>query len=465
MTTASITMADSDLAIPLEKGLPLIGCLPEMAKNPIDFFKRLVQKYPDCVEFSVPLTRLALITSAELSHQILVKENSRFRKADRDMKIMGSLLGTGLVTNNQHDSHKVQRKLVQPGFHFRRIEGYAQTMADYSQRYLEDWGDSGTRDISDDMFRLTMYIVSKTLFDTDMEDLSNDSNQIGLAIHEFQRIADSRFNQVFQSPDWLPTPRNLKIKKIRAVLNETMRTMISKRTDEQGNISERGDLLSMLLNAEYEDGSKMSEKQLLDELVTLFIAGHETTSNALTWTFYLIAKHPEIQEKLHAELDQVLDDSSPSFGDLDALTYTEMVIKESMRILPPVWTLNCRQANEEMVLGNYHIPKDKVFFIAPAANHFNPKYFKDPERFDPERFSAENEKKLPRYAYIPFGGGPRVCIGNSFAMMEAKLILATFAQQYKISLDPAQTIDPQPQITLSNKGGMSVNYTKRKRAS
>lgn len=465
MTTASITLANSDLAIPIEKGLPIVGCLPEMAKDPIQFFKRLTKDYPDCVEFKIPLARLALITSADLSHQILVKENSRFRKADRDMKIMGSLLGTGLVTNNNHDSHKIQRKMVQPGFHFRRIQGYADIMADYSQHYLKDWGDKGTRDISDDMFRLTMYIVSKTLFDTDKEDLSDESNQIGLAVHEFQNIADSRFHQIFHSPEWLPTRRNLKIKKIRSFLNATMRTIISKRTDDEGNISERGDLLSMLLNAEYEDGSKMTEDQLLDELITLFIAGHETTSNALTWTFYLIAKHPEIQEKLYAELDLVLGDTPPSFKDLESLTYTEMVIKESMRILPPVWTLNCRQANEDMVLGNYHIPKDKIFFIAPAANHFNPEYFPDPERFDPERFTAENEKKLPRFAYIPFGGGPRVCIGNSFAMMEAKLILATFVQQYKITLDPKQAIEPQPQITLSNKGGMSVNYEKRKQIS
>ena len=311
------------------------------------------------------------------------------------------------------------------------------------------------------MFKLTMYIVSKTLFDINMDSLTNDSNKIGKAIHDFQVIADKRFAQAVQHPEWLPTPNNLRIKRIRKELSATIDKMIESRKGKNGEIRDNGDLMSMLLAAQYDDGSKMDAQQIMDELLTLFVAGHETTSNALTWTLYLLAKNPEAQERLQREVDLALAGETPSFEDLDALKYTEMVIKESMRILPPVWTLNCRQANEDLELGDYLFPKDKVVFVAPFANHYNPRYFPDPERFDPERFSPENEKRLPRFAYIPFGGGPRVCIGNSFAMMEAKLILSTLIKRYRFELHPAQKFEPQSQITLSNKGGMRMRYQKR----
>lgn len=461
MNTASITYSNNHQPIPVDKGVPVLGCLPEMAKDPLSFFRRLTNQYNDCVEFKFPFLNMALVTAPELCHQILVKENGRFRKADRDMKIMSALLGNGLVTNNQHASHKAHRKLVQPGFHFRRIEGYAQTMIEYTDQYLADWPEQGERNVADDMFRLTMYIVSKTLFDIDMNHLSPESKEVGEAMHAFQVIADKRFDQMFQHPDWLPTPNNLKMKQIRKTLDNTIRQMIETRRSEEGDMADKGDLMSLLLEARYEDGSSMSSQQVMDELLTLFVAGHETTSNALTWTLYLLATHPEIQTRLQQELDLALAGDTPAFEDLEALKYTEMVVKESMRILPPVWTINCRQANEDIDLGDYVIPKDKVVFISPYANHFNERYFPDPDRFDPERFTEENEKKLPRFAYIPFGGGPRVCIGNSFAMMEAKLILATLVKRYRFELAPGQKIEPQSQVTLSNKGGMRLRFQKR----
>ena len=461
MATAAITMVDTHRPIPLEKGSPIVGCLPAMAKDPLAFFKGLAEKHPDVVEFRFPNIDMALVTDTNLAQQILIKQTDKFRKSDRDMSIMGVLLGNGLVTNNSQKSHKIQRKLIQPGFHFRRIQDYADTMIDYTDRYLSDWKPEQSRDISDDMFKLTMFIVSKTLFNTNMEDMAQGSDQIGKAIHVFQNITNKRFNQLFQWPEWIPTPNNIKAKKARTVLHQKIDSMLESRKQVDGSVSDAGDLMSMLLNAKYEDGTKMSTQQIMDELLTLFVAGHETTSNALTWTFYLLAKHPEIQQKLFLELDNVLTGNTPTFEDLENLSYTEMVVKEAMRILPSVWTLNCRQANEDTVVGDYLFPKNKVLFISPYANHHNPRFFPNPEVFDPERFTPEREKLLPRFAYIPFGAGPRVCIGNSFAMMEAKLILATIVKRFEFSLCEGQELALQPQITLSNKGGMKLNFKQR----
>ncbi|MDX1451775.1 MAG: cytochrome P450 [Oleiphilaceae bacterium] len=462
MASASITaVANEHDQIPLVKGVPILGCLPEFAKDPLAFFRDLATQHEDIVEFRFGTMDIALVTSASLSHQILVKEVKNFRKADREINILSAFIGNGLVTNNDTNDHKKQRKLVQPGFHFRKIQGYAQTMIDYTDRYLADWENAQRRDISDDMFRLTMYIVSKTLFNTDMEQLENNADTVGDAIGQIQRIADQRFNQLFQIPKWIPTPNNLREKKINASLRTMIRDMIQARTRADGSFEDGDDLMAMLLNARYEDGSAMSEQQIMDELITLFIAGHETTSNSLTWTLYLLSQHRDIQTRLQAELDEVMAGESPTFEDLEKLTYTEMVIKEAMRMFPPAWTLSARQSNSDIVIDGYFIPKDKTLFISPYANHYNPRYFNEPDRFDPERFTPEREKSLPRFAYMPFGAGPRVCIGNSFAMMEAKLILATLVKRFNFELCPDQAIQPQPQITLSNEGGMHMQITAR----
>jgi cytochrome P450 len=476
MSSAAITLIESHQPIPKEKGLPLLGCLPEFARSPLDFFSKLSNNYSDVVEFSLPMIDMALVINGDIAHQILVKEVKSFRKADRDVQIMGTILGKGLVTNNHTEHHRIQRKLVQPGFHFRKIEAYADTMSDYTSQYVSDWT-SGTRNISDDMFKLTMYIVTKTLFDTDMDKMVYGADQIGQTMHTVQTAINSKFNQVFLPPDWLPTPNNIKLKRARKQLNDTIQDIIDTRMREMhapdsetafdkrvislNKTNDKGDMLSMLLQAKYEDGSSMDTQLVMDELITLFVAGHETTSNALTWSFYLLAKNPLIQQKLHMELDQVLGEQDAGFEHINSLVYTEMVIKEAMRMLPPVWTLSNRQANKDIVIGDYLFPKDKVIFISPYANHHNPRYFKEPSVFDPERFSIENEKKIPKHVYIPFGSGPRVCIGQSFAMMEAKIILATIMRRFSFTPGNDQNFDPQAQITLSNKNGMRVNIADR----
>lgn len=458
---------DTQQPVVYEKGLPIIGCLPEFIKSPPEFFSRLANEYEELIEFSFAGMDVVLICDGDLAHQILVKEIKNFRKSDRDALVMGRVLGRGLVTNNNFAHHKMQRKLVQPGFHFRRIQSYAQTMSSYTSEFVRDW-QPGVRDISDEMFKLTLYIVCKTLFNVDMNVMSGEADKIGHTMKVIQDCIDHQFNQMVDLPNWFPSPTNIKLNNSRKILNETISNMIALRREEQkeavsADIEPKHlDMMSMLLDAKYEDGSRMDDQLVMDELINLFVAGHETTSNALTWSIYLLTQNPVIQQKLHEELDQVLGDRDATFEDIEQLSYTEMVVKESMRMLPPAWTLNARQANEDTQIGHYLIPKNKVVFISPYANHRNPKYFDKPNEFKPERFSPENEKSIPKHAYIPFGSGPRVCIGQSFAMMEAKLILATLMNRYKVTLDKGVKFDPQAQITLSNKNGMKVCLEERK---
>lgn len=457
---------ETNQPINYEKGLPVIGCLPEFIKNPPEFFARLAREYDELIEFNFAGMDVALISDPDIAHQILVKEIQNFRKSDRDALIMGRVLGRGLVTNNNFSHHKTQRKLVQPGFHFRRIQSYAQTMSDYTTKFVSSWS-PGVHDISDEMFKLTMYIVCKTLFNVDMNTMSNEADKIGDTLKTVQDSIDHQFNQMVDLPNWFPSPSNIKLNKSRKILNDTISKMIASRRAENALLDNEDsepkhlDMMSMLLEAKYEDGSSMDDQLVMDELITLFVAGHETTSNALTWTIFLLCQNPDIQDKLHKELDRVLENRDACFEDLDKLIYTEMVVKEAMRLLPPAWMLSARQANDDTQVGHYLFPKNKVVFISPYANHHNPKYFENPETFNPERFSPENEKSIPKHAYIPFGSGPRVCIGQSFSMMEAKLILATVLHRFKVRAHADMKFDPQAQITLSNKNGMKVSLEKR----
>jgi cytochrome P450 len=445
----------------LMAGKPFVGNLFDFAKDPLLFMKQAVASGADIVDFKVPGERVSIITSAELSHQILVKHSSDFRKADRDVGVMAHVLGNGLVTNNDYASHKTQRKLVQPSFHFRKIESYAQTMIDYTYSYTEDWPKNHERDVNDDMFRLTLYIVSKTLFNSDVNTMRAEADYIGKAMHSLQVLMNKGFQSMFVLPKWMPMPGHKKLAAAKLKLREAILKMISARTNADGSFNSAEDLLSMLIDARYDDGSKMPEDQLLDELVTLLSAGHETTSNTLSWTLYLIAKNPNVQERLHEEVKSVIGKEKLRFENLSDLTYTEQVIKEAMRLFPPAWTLNTRQANTDIHVGGYFFPKDKHVFISPYANHHNPRYFSEPDQFDPDRFTEENESKLPRYAYMPFGGGNRVCIGNSFAMMENKILLAIMCQGFRFETSEKTKICPQPHVTLSNQDGMHLNVFPR----
>lgn len=439
---------------------PLLGSFMPFAADPPRFLHRLAQENPtaDLVHFTFVGLNSYLVLNPDFVREILVNRVDEFPKSERDHDILSKFIGEGLVTTGG-ETHRRQRKLAQPAFHMKRIAAYAETVVDYTADMLDTWPATGQRDLSQEMYQLTMYIVSKTLFNADKDRMADVADRVGQAIHTLQAVTNNDFRRPVQWPAWLPTADNRARQQARAVLYDTINTLVTDR--RAGGTADTGDLLSMLLLAQDDEGHGMSDEELRDQLVTLFVAGHETTSNALSWTFYLLSQNPSAQAKLYAELDAVLNGRLPTLADLANLPYTNMVIKEAMRIYPPAWLLTGRTAQEETELGGYHIKKGGELMISPYALHRLPQFFPDPERFDPERFTPEREKALPRYAYIPFGGGPRICIGNSFAMMEAQLILATVAQHFHLQLAADQVVDINPQVTLSPLHGLRMDIQPR----
>lgn len=440
-----------------------LGRTKAFVSDPLKMLRGIAQAGDGIVEAPMYVAgNPAYITDADLAHAILVKEYKTFIKAPRSIGILKRVLGMGLVTNNDIEFHKKQRKLAQPGFHFRRIQGFAETMVDYTDKVTSEWRDGEERDISDDMYKLTMYIVLKTLFDTDFEDVKEGADEIAHAIDIAQAVTIKRVRSLVQIPEWMPTKTNRMGQEATQTITRVIDGLIEQRRLPDGSYEDKGDLLSMLLLATYEDGSSMDRQQLRDELVTLFVAGHETTSNAMTWCFYLVATHPDIQERLYQEVSGALGDRLPTLEDLEQLPLTEMVIKETLRMYPPAWALNLRSATETTELGDYVIPAGRPLILSPYLFHYKPKYFPDPMTFDPDRFSPEREQSIHKHAYLPFGSGPRVCIGNSFAMMEARLILAIVVSRFHLELSPDQIVDTHAQITLSAKHGMRLKLSARR---
>ena len=366
---------------------------------------------------------------------MLVKNNRNFIK-DRVTRSELSILGDGLLTSDG-DFWRRQRRLAQPAFHRERVENYAKTMVSYTERMLEDWKVGEERDVHRDMMGLTLEIVAKTLVDAD---IAGDAEKVGEALGEIMAHFSDQGSGVFlrMIPDSVPTPSNLRFRRANKRLEEFIYGIIEKR---RRSGRDTGDLLSMLLHARDEDGSRMSDKQLRDELMTIVMAGHETTAIALSWTFYLLGKHPEVEEKLCSELEATLDGRPPTVEDLPRLSYTDAVIKESMRLYPPAWAIG-REALEDCEIGGFHVPAKTQLFISQYVVHHDPRYFENPEAFAPERWADDLEKRLPKFAYFPFGGGPRLCIGQSFARMEAALLLATIVQNFR--LEPVAWTTPDP---------------------
>ena len=431
--------------VPGPKGIPVLGIMLDLAANPAEFLLRTGIAYGDIARFRLLHFDFYLVTKPDYVQEVLVTQNEKFRKSPRDVAILSKFLGRGiLVTEGTY--HKRQRKLVQPAFHTSRIQNYADTMVDYTRRMIEEWSDGSVQPIDRAMSKLTMEIVAKSLFDADV---TGQAVVVGEAVETLQSIAgmDIRVQNII--PDWLPLAHNRRRAAAGATLDRVIRQVISER--RASGEEDRGDLLSMLLLSEDEHGARMTDQEARDEAVTLFAAGHETTSNAMTWTWYLLSQYPQIATNLYAEVDSVLNGRKATLKDLPNLPYTTMIIKESLRLYPPAWALNVREAAEDVEIDGYLIPKGSSLFVSPYAVQRSPRYFEDPLTFDPERFSPENEKTISRYAYFPFGGGPRVCIGNSFAMMEAQLILATMAQHVSLSLMSDQVVEIDPQVTMGTK--------------
>ncbi|MBZ0280144.1 MAG: cytochrome P450 [Anaerolineae bacterium] len=418
-----------------------------MQRDIMGMFKQLKAKYGDIYTFKIGETYNYIISDPDAMHEVLVTNAKKFYK-DRDMKDtrngLARFLGNGLLTSDG-EFWKRQRRLAAPALHARRIESYAETMVNYTETMLNSWHSGAKLDISKEMSALTMRIVAKTLFDADVSD---QIERVGKAMEAVQSLA----GPPPVIPPWVPTPHEFRLRRAGQTLDDIIYGIIREwhKTGE-----DKGDLLSMLLLAETEDGERMTDQQARDETVTLFLAGHETTANSLNWTFMLLAQHPEVEAKLHAELDAVLAGRSPTLADLERLPYTEMVVKESMRLYPPAWIIG-RQAIEDTEIAGWSVPKGSLVNLVIYLAHHEARWWPEPERFMPERFALENDANINKRAYIPFSSGPRVCIGNSFAMMEARLLLAAIASRYTLSLEPGQQVDMNPMITLNPKNGLPM---------
>jgi cytochrome P450 len=389
-----------------------------------------------------------VISDPALVHEVLVAKHADFHKAKVLRDAVGGFLGNGLLTS-EDDFWRRQRKLAQPAFHHARIAAYADTMAQAAVRVCERWQPGETRDIAHEMMALTLDIVTRTLFGAEV---GAHAKRIGELMVVLLEAANDVINAY--EPLW----EKITQKRARAVL--AAQTELSAIVDgiitrrKQSTQEDNGDLLSMLLNARDDEDRPMSEKQLRDEVMTLFVAGHETTANLLAWTFYFLAKHPDVNAKLRAEI-ATLGGRLPTLQDLATQPYAEMVLKEAMRLYPPAAGAT-REPVRPVTIGGVTFQPGAPVIITTYAMHRNPALFPDPERFDPERFSAENEPKIPKHAYLPFGGGPRVCIGNMFAMMEAQLALIVILQRWQLSLAPGQVVQAEQLFTVRPRGGLPM---------
>ena len=428
--------------------------LRPMQRNATGFLLELSRRYGDAVYFKIGPRRLYFFNHPDQVREILVANDRSFMKS-LVIQRTKMILGEGLLTS-EGAFHLRQRRLAQPAFHRDRIRRYGEVMVDFSMRMREKWRDGQQLDLHHEMMRLTLAVVAKTLFDADVEE---EADEIGGALTELMMMFPLLMNPLADLLMKLPLPQVKRFRRSLARLDRTMYEVIAQR---RSSGEDRGDLLSMLLLAQDTEGDSggMTDLQVRDEAMTLFLAGHETTANALTWTWYLLSSNPDAEREMHRELDEVLQGSSPSPDDYPRLRYTEMVLAESMRLYPPAWGLG-RTALEEVEIGGYSLPKSAVVVLSQWVTHRDPRFWPDPERFDPRRFTDEAKAARPKFAYFPFGAGSRICIGESFAWMEGVLILATIAQRWKFVRESKEKVEPQPLITLRPKGAVTMRAVRR----
>src|SRR5215470_15872102 len=423
----------------------------ERRRDPLGFFTKITRDYGDVANLKLFDFRTLFINHPNDIEDVLVNKARKFEKG-RVMKANMRLFGEGLLTS-EGDFWLRQRRLAQPAFHRERIAAYAATMVEYAERAMRGWKSGEVRDIHEDMMQITLQVVGKTLFDAD---LTRDVHEVGETLKILLKLA-ADFGKSILIPLWVPTLRNLRARiGIRRIEKIIYRIIAQKRAEGR----DTGDLLSMLLAVQDEDGSRMTDKQVRDETITLFLAGHETTANALSWTFWLLAQNAEAEKKFFAELDTALRDHVPAVEDIPRLIYTGHVLTESMRLYPPAWGI-ARLVKEEVEVAGYKLVPGNGVAFAQWVVHRDPRWFQEPLKFLPERWEGDLAKRIPRFAYFPFGGGPRQCIGNSFALMEATMILATVAQKFRFRLAENHPVKPLASITLRPAHGIRATLEAR----
>ena len=465
--------------------------------DPIKTLSTISQKYGDISYFKLgPKQHVYLINNPDYIEKVLIYDHRNFKKGKR-LQAAKALLGEGLVTS-EGDFHNRQRRLIQPIFHPKQIMAYGKIMTDYAIRHRDRWKNEDILDISQEMMQLTLGIICKSVLNYDVE---SEAIQIGKALtttRNYSKRLQSPIGQVLDKIPILPAPRGAREAKkeldslVYRLISERRRHHQQESNNNNNNNNGYDDLLSRLLQAQDSNlagpassnggaqssssspspDGKMSDKQVRDEVMTIFIAGHETTANALTWTFYLLSQYPDVEKKLHDEIDSVLganddrnghDDSKkiPTVDDIPKLQYTEKLLRESMRLYPPVWTMG-RYVENDYHVGEYTIPAGSSILMSQYVMHHDPRYYEEPEHFNPDRWTTKFKTDLPRFSYFPFGGGIRGCIGEPFAWMEGILIIATIAQKWTMHLVPGQRIKLDPAITLRPKYGMKMKLIRRK---
>jgi cytochrome P450 len=451
MTTAQKTLATTK-TIPAVPGRPFIGSLREFQRSPLGFSLEVSENYGDIARVTMLGEESIFVNDPDAIQHILQTNSRNYDKQTMDYQLLYPLVGQGLLTSDG-DAWLRQRRLMQPAFHRQRIAALGQMMVEETLAALARWRSPAQQGapiaVDQEMMRLTLSIVGKALLSVD---LGAEASEFGQAFKQ----ANARFgyeNMVSIMLPWLPTRQNRQYKAAVQTMDRMVRDIIAQRRAEPGDYD---DLLAMLLSARDEEtGQGMTDRQLRDEMMTILLAGHETTANALTWTFYLLSQHPAAAARLHAEVDDVLAGRPPGVADLPRLPYTRMALQEALRLYPPAWSI-ARRAVEDDELGGYPVPAGSVVHISLYALHRHPRLWDAPDTFRPERFDEAEVERRHKFAYLPFSAGPRKCIGDQFAMTEGQLILATVAQRYHLALAPDQRIDTAALITLNPKHGMRM---------
>ncbi|MBX5468000.1 MAG: cytochrome P450 [Firmicutes bacterium] len=435
-----------DRPVPTSVGGPGFRTFWALRRDPLAFFTDVARK-TDLADIQVGPRRFLLVSHPEDIAAILITQHKKFIKG-RGLQFTRPVLGNGLLTS-EGEFWQRQRRLAQPAFHRDRLASYARDMVRVGEALAEEWRAGGVRDVARDTTRLALAIAGKTLFNVEVGPLAD---QVHADLGTLMRYTNRRIRAFVPLPTWLPTPASRRFRHALSRLDAVIYDIIRQR-EATGKTA--GDVLDRLMAATDEAGGHMSHAQLRDEVMTLFLAGHETTANGLAWTFYLIAQHPEVQERLHQEWEEVLHGRSPDPGTVERLPYTQAVIQEGLRLYPPAWMM-ARQAVAPFTLRGYEFPAGTQVVMSQWVMHRHPRYHPEPERFWPDRWLDRSYPPGPGLTYFPFGAGPRLCIGRPFALLEMALLLPILGQVAWLSPWPKPPVVPEPLITLRPKYGLSL---------
>lgn len=440
---------------PGPKGLPIVGAAFDLRDDPLNSMRRLAREYGDIVLFYVMKRERVLLNHPQLIYQVLVLQHAKFHKSELTRRITARMLGQGLLIS-EGDFWRRQRRLVQPAFHRARLNDYAATMLDLAEAHIRGWRNGDRRNMAEEMMALTLGIAVRTLFGSA---LPVDAAEVGRAMTFLMRYSLRRQRSPIRIPESWPTPKNRRANRELAFVDSLVYRIISERQDS-GNGHHRNDLLALLMGAMDEDGSQMTRQQLHDEAMTLFIAGHETTAQMLSWAWYALSQNSAAEARLYEELRSALGDNSFTPADFARLPYLRAVMNEVLRLYPPAYIM-ARESIEPCQLGGYEFGPGTTILFSQWVTHRDPRFFDDPDAFRPERWLDGLEERLPPGAYYPFGAGPRRCIGEGFALLEAATVISTIARRFSFRLLPGEPVVPEPLVTLRSRNGIYMQLHAR----